>query len=93
VTFDCHYCTCLGHLGQQDTKRNHPICAVLPKVAKVSTYNVAANDVIAKKLCQCILTLMEQYICFRFLLVTESATEKGTTIYNATEVSLQQKMF
>jgi hypothetical protein len=28
------YCTCLGHLGYNDIKRNNPICVAMPKVAK-----------------------------------------------------------
>jgi hypothetical protein len=31
------YCTCLGHLGSPDTNWIIPICAVLPKVAKVAS--------------------------------------------------------
>ncbi len=40
VTYNNHYCACLGHLGQN---RNDPICVTLPKVAKASSVACTIN--------------------------------------------------
>jgi len=91
VTCNCHYYTCLGHLSQQDKKRNDTISVALPKEAKVSTYNVGANDVFCQKTLPILMSLKGRAHLFQIPIGYRERHWKSITIYNATEVSLQQK--
>jgi hypothetical protein len=42
------YCTCLGHLGHSDIKRNNPICVAMPKVAKASKQGLSLSPALLR---------------------------------------------
>jgi hypothetical protein len=42
------YCTCLGHFGQSDIKRNNPICVAVPKKAKASKQGLSLSPALSR---------------------------------------------
>jgi hypothetical protein len=52
-------CTCLGHLGRQDTDRIISIFVASPRVARVSTVTFAIVGIMSNKCHQCTRALMK----------------------------------